>query len=42
MTKYVAKLKNGISEILGQEEMSEYLHFFTKEEIKHIYETHNR
>jgi hypothetical protein len=42
MVKYVAKLKNGITEILTEKEISEYLHFFSSEEIAHIKETHKK
>jgi hypothetical protein len=38
MTQYVAKLKVGEEEILTEEEIGEYLHFFTKDEIEYIKE----
>lgn len=41
-TKYITKLKCGRTEILTPEELAEYLHYFTKEEIKSIYEVHKR
>jgi len=40
MTKYVAKLYGCLVEILTEEELAEYLHFFSKKEIKHIKEIH--
>lgn len=40
MSKYIAKLKCGIEEILTEGEVAEYLHFFSKNEIKSIYEIH--
>jgi hypothetical protein len=34
----MAKLKVGRKEILTEEEISEYLHFFTKDEIEYVRE----
>ena len=38
MTKYVAKLKIGRKEILTEEEVAEYFHYFAKEEIEYVKE----
>jgi hypothetical protein len=40
MTKYVTKLYGCLVEILTEEELAEYLHFFSKKEIKRIKEIH--
>ena len=40
MVKYIARLKEGKTEILTDEELSIYLHLFSKEEIDLIKEIH--
>ncbi len=40
MTKYITKLKNERPEILTDKEITEYLHYFTKEEIDYMVELH--
>ncbi len=42
MVRYSVKLRDRYPEILTEEELSEYLHFFTKEEIDSIVELHYR
>jgi hypothetical protein len=41
MTKYEAKIKNGPVEILTEEQIGEFFHFFSKEEIEYVNELVN-